>query len=262
MCFVKSNRETSFQKIMLKYILTLLAVWSLIILSAAGFRGTPSLEMSLTADVFNYTSIKTSHVGITNPVIISIMNEQQFPQFSDDYFRMTGRNWKSEKIHRKIMNLFRSHALRCLFAYRKLQQGKDLFGFFAMADRSMSHKFGLELKSRQIGKGLYLGHPYNISVSENAVIGENCNLNKGASIGVESGTIQSGQSRAPILGNRVWVGANAVLCGNIKIGDNVLIAPNAYVDTDVPPNSIVIGNPAQIISNRLDATEGYINHVC
>ena len=92
------------------------------------------------------------------------------------------------------------------------------------------------------GKGLYLGHPYNISVSENAVIGENCNLNKGASIGVESGTIQSGQSRAPILGNRVWVGANAVLCGNIKIGDNVLIAPNAYVDTDVPPNSIVIGN--------------------
>jgi serine O-acetyltransferase len=47
--------------------------------------------------------------------------------------------------------------------------------------------------------------------------------------------------------------------GNIKIGNNVLIAPNAYVNFDVPENSVVIGNPAQITTN-LNATQGYINH--
>ena len=50
--------------------------------------------------------------------------------------------------------------------------------------------------------------------------------------------------------------------GNVTIGDNVLIAPNAYVDFDVPPDSIVIGNPAKVISERPDATEGYIHNVC
>ncbi len=151
-----------------------------------------------------------------------------------------------------------SHALRCMYAYRKVQQGRDPLGWFHFVKGRMAEKFGLELNSSQIGRGLYLGHPYNISVSESAVIGENCNLNKGVSIGAADGKAGSG---APVLGNRVWVGANAVLSGQITIGDNVLIAPNTYINMDVPSNSIVIGNPAKIITDRLDATEGYINHV-
>ena len=110
-----------------------------------------------------------------------------------------------------------------------------------------------------IGKGLYLGHPYNISVSEFAEIGNNCNLSKGVTIGAENRGTRAG---APKLGNKVWVGTNAVIVGKITIGDNVLIAPNAFVNRDVPPDSIVIGNPAQIISGHPDATEGYINTVC
>ncbi len=57
----------------------------------------------------------------------------------------------------------------------------------------------------------------------------------------------------------VWVGTNAVIVGGITIGNNVLIAPNSYVTQDVPDNSIVRGNPMQIISNE-KATEGYINN--
>jgi serine O-acetyltransferase len=63
----------------------------------------------------------------------------------------------------------------------------------------------------------------------------------------------------PEIGNEVWIGPNAVIVGNIKIGNNVLIAPNSYLNTDVPSNSIVIGNPAEIIPKNT-ATEGYINH--
>jgi serine O-acetyltransferase len=57
----------------------------------------------------------------------------------------------------------------------------------------------------------------------------------------------------------VWIGPNAVIVGKIKIGNNVLIAPNAYVNFDVPDNSIVIGNPATFSENK-NATMGYINH--
>ena len=181
------------------------------------------------------------------------------PSFADDYFRMTGRDWNRENLFRKIFALFTNHALRYLHAYRKMQRGEDPLKLNRLMKRLLRQRFGLELDSFRIGKGLYLGHPYNIAVSEFAVVGDNCNLNKGVTLGAENRGKRAG---APELGNRVWVGTNAVIVGKITIGDNVLIAPNAYVNMDVPADSIVIGNPAQIITDRPDATEGYINHVC
>lgn len=56
----------------------------------------------------------------------------------------------------------------------------------------------------------------------------------------------------------VWIGINAAIAGNIPIDDVVLIAPNSYVNCDVPSHSIVFGNPC-IIKHRENATEGYIN---
>lgn len=61
-----------------------------------------------------------------------------------------------------------------------------------------------------------------------------------------------------LFGNKVWIGVNSTIVGNIKIGDNVLIAPNSFVNCNVPSNSIVIGNPCFIKHND-KATEGYIN---
>jgi serine O-acetyltransferase len=63
----------------------------------------------------------------------------------------------------------------------------------------------------------------------------------------------------PTIGDEVWIGANAVIVGGIKIGNNVLVAPNSYINFDVPNHSVVLGNPASIIPND-HATEGYINN--
>lgn len=63
----------------------------------------------------------------------------------------------------------------------------------------------------------------------------------------------------PIIGNEVWIGANAVIVGNVKIGNDVLIALLSYVNFDVPDHSIVVGNPAKIISKEY-ATKDYINN--
>lgn len=63
----------------------------------------------------------------------------------------------------------------------------------------------------------------------------------------------------PVIGDEVWIGTNAVIVGGITIGNNVLIAPNAYVNFDIPENSVVMGNPGKIYESE-NATEGYINN--
>ncbi len=118
-------------------------------------------------------------------------------------------------------------------------------------------KYHIEIfASAKIGKGLYIGHPCGITVNPKAVLGENINIHKGVTIGQENRGARKG---VPTIGNQVWIGINATIVGGITIGDDVLIAPNTYVNCDVPSHSIVFGNPC-IIKPRENATEGYINH--
>ena len=101
-------------------------------------------------------------------------------------------------------------------------------------------------------------YTYNITINPNAVIGKNCNIHKGVTIGQENRGKRKG---VPTIGNSVWIGVNAIVVGNITIGDDVLIAPNSYVNCNVPSHSIVIGNPCKIIA-RDNATEKYVNNKC
>lgn len=99
-----------------------------------------------------------------------------------------------------------------------------------------------------------MGHAYGITINANAIIGQNCNIHKGVTIGQESRGKRKG---TPIIGNRVWIGVGAVIVGKIHIGDDVMIAPNSFVNTDIPSHSIVFGNPC-IIKHRDSATQDYI----
>ena len=59
--------------------------------------------------------------------------------------------------------------------------------------------------------------------------------------------MRSGRKKGcPILGESVIVGVNAMVCGNVNIGNDVMIAPNSFVNFDVPDHSVVIGNPGVI----------------
>lgn len=62
----------------------------------------------------------------------------------------------------------------------------------------------------------------------------------------------------PIIGDNVCMNANSIIIGNVKIGNNVLIAPGAFINFDVPDNSIVIGNPEKIIQKSTSPTSKYI----
>lgn len=146
------------------------------------------------------------------------------------------------------------------YLYRKPQTCKNrlLIRWYRFMFSKWENKRGLEISySTQIGKGLYLGHAYNITINPKSVIGENCNIHKGVTIGRENRGSRMG---APTIGNNVWIGVNATVVGNITVGNNVLIAPNSYVNCDIPSHSVVFGNPC-IIKSRDNATEGYINNV-
>lgn len=167
-----------------------------------------------------------------------------YREFRADYYRYTA------SAHISWIKVLSNHALMYLLGLR-LPALKWLRHHYSV-------KYGINLGNGSgIGEGLYLGHAYGINVNPNAKLGKNCSLHKGCTIGQENRGSRAG---APTLGDCVWVGINACIVGNIQIGSDVLIAPNSYVNCDVPDHSIVIGNPAKIIPSA-NATVAYITNI-
>jgi serine O-acetyltransferase len=98
----------------------------------------------------------------------------------------------------------------------------------------------------RIGRGFCIWHFGNIFVGEDVQIGEMCNISQGVTLGVGG---QGSARGAPTLGDRVCVGANAVVAGKISVGDDAAIAANSLVIQNVPPRAVVVGVPARSVSN-------------
>lgn len=130
--------------------------------------------------------------------------------------------------------------------------------FYVFFLRRYGYKYGFQIPSSvQIGEGFYIGHYGTMVINGKAKIGKNCNVAHGVTIG------QTNRGRLkgyPTISDNVWIGTGAVVVGGIKIGSNVLIAPNSFVNMDIPSNSIVVGNPAKIVAKE-NPTEGYINYI-
>jgi serine O-acetyltransferase len=87
--------------------------------------------------------------------------------------------------------------------------------------------WGIDIpRSARIGPGFYIGHFSGIFVSAHAVIGRNCFISQGVTIGVGG----SGNKRGvPVLGDNVYLGAGCKLFGRITLGDDVKVGANAVV---------------------------------
>jgi serine O-acetyltransferase len=124
--------------------------------------------------------------------------------------------------------------------------------------RRYMFKFGLHISyTANIGPGFYIGHFGNIVVSGKAVIGANCNISQGVTIGV----VQAGPKKgAPTIGNQVYIGPGAKVIGRITIGDHAAIGANAVVVDDVPAGCTVAGIPAKKISDH--GSEELVHRLC
>jgi serine O-acetyltransferase len=106
---------------------------------------------------------------------------------------------------------------------------------------------GIELPCETtLGRRFRIDHFGGIVISGDAVFGEDCVIRNGVTVGLK----HTGHRGAPVLGNRVDIGAGAKVLGRIRIGDDVLIGANAVVLTDVPSNCIAVGVPARVLPRK------------
>lgn len=104
-----------------------------------------------------------------------------------------------------------------------------------------------------IGKETLFGHSgIGVVIHQDAVIGNHCIIGQGITIGGRSRNPQ-----VPVIGNKVYIAAGARVLGPIKIGNNVIIAPNAVVIEDVADNCIVGGIPARVLREGIN----YEDHI-
>ncbi|MBI3169142.1 MAG: serine acetyltransferase [Chloroflexi bacterium] len=140
-------------------------------------------------------------------------------------------------------------------------RGKPLkaFGLFLMARVLLFHytiKFGISIPdTTQIGSGFYIGHFGAIVVNSKSIIGKNCNISQGVTIGQSNRGKHEG---CPTIGDNVFIGPGAKILGKIDVGDYAAIGANCVVVDDIPPHSVVIGSPGKVVSQA--GSEGYINN--
>ncbi len=140
------------------------------------------------------------------------------------------------------MNLIKVHRIGNYFYRKRIPVLPRLFRFLVFL------LYNSDVPSCvTIGRETLFGHSgIGVVIHPRAVIGEGCIIGQGITIG--------GRSRhpdVPVIGDKVYIGAGARVLGPIRIGNNVVIAPNAVVIENVEDNCIVGGIPAKVLKEGI-----------
>ncbi len=98
-----------------------------------------------------------------------------------------------------------------------------------------------------IGRRFFIDHGLGIVIGETTEIGNDVLIYQGVVLG---GTSHDKTKRHPTIGNRVVIGAGAILLGPIKIGNNARVGAGSVVIQDVPANSTVVGVPGRVVVSK------------
>jgi serine O-acetyltransferase len=133
---------------------------------------------------------------------------------------------------------------------------------YKLGARLLSHanRFltGIEIHpAARIGRRVVIDHGMGIVVGETASIGDGCLLYKGVVLG---GTSLERRRRHPQVGNNVVIGTNAVIMGDIHIGDHARIGSGSVVVREVPPEATVVGVPARLIVPKHARFDAALDH--
>lgn len=160
-----------------------------------------------------------------------------------------------------LKNILRNPGFKYIFWMRTGKYIESWKGFYVplyyLTRIILEHyqfKYGISIHClTEIGSGLFIGHFGGIVVNRAVVIGKNCYIGQGVTLG----QISRGEHKGnPVIGDNVYIAAGAKVIGNIKVGNNVAIGANAVVTKDVPDFAVVVGIPAKVISYK--GSEGYI----
>ncbi len=95
-----------------------------------------------------------------------------------------------------------------------------------------------------LGRRLFIDHATGVVIGETAIVGSDVTMYQGVTLG---GTGKGHGKRHPTICDRVFIGNNANVLGNVTVGENSRVGAGSVVLADVPPNSTVVGVPAHIV---------------
>ena len=129
-------------------------------------------------------------------------------------------------------------------SHRLWQQGRFTMAHFLQS--RVSELFQIDINpAARIGKGVFLDHGTGIVIGETAVVGDDCSILQGVTLG---GTGAERGDRHPKIGKGVLLGAGANVLGNITVGDYAKIASGSVVLKPVPAHCTAAGVPAKLIN--------------
>jgi serine O-acetyltransferase len=166
-----------------------------------------------------------------------------------DFFRCTG----STSCRSLLREVVLGETYQYLFWFRLCQWLRQqpllrltLYPFAHFFWRRYTYRYGIDIPlATRIGPGLYLPHFGNIVVHNEVIIGADCTISHGVTLGRTNRGLQRG---CPTMGDRIFVGPGAKIIGGIRIGSDVAVGANAVVTHDVPDNAVVAGVPARVVS--------------
>jgi len=142
--------------------------------------------------------------------------------------------------------------IRLMRKYEYLKNtNQGLFGkiqliFVKIAYRRISLKLGFSIPVNVFGPGLSIPHYGTIVVNPAAKVGKNCRLHVGVNIGASAGS-----SKAPEIGDNVYIGPGVIMYGDITIVNNITIGANSTVNKSFTEEGVVIaGTPAKIVKTQ------------
>lgn len=172
-----------------------------------------------------------------------------------DLYRYEGD--RCHKVWVQLRYLLFTPAFQYSYCFRHAQHAGNFISrtFWHFLMRRVMFRSGIQIPIKtQIGEGFHIGHFGSIVVNPEAKIGKNFNISPGCNIGFSYGK----QEGVPTIGDNVIMQTNSFIVGGVHVGNNVMLAPGAFVNFDVPDNSIVLGNPGKIIPRDYSPTEKWI----
>lgn len=165
-------------------------------------------------------------------------------------------DWKADLRRYGVPRpLLKEQSLWAIAVYRfgrhvdRLPQGllkRVQTSLYWLAQRIVETLTGIGIpKSARIGPGLRIWHFGGIFLHPDAVVGANCTLRQGVTIGN-----RHEEGPAPVVGDNVEFGAYAQVLGGVRIGDNCRIGALSVVLRDVPDGATAVGVPARIVTGE------------
>ncbi len=167
------------------------------------------------------------------------------------------------------LDLFRGALNRGRFASsgKTLRMGKGVVlmqknAEITLGDRVLLHKncklsaWGTDGRATiKIGSGTHIGDRTEIHAGQSVTIGDGCAISWDCCILDRDyhKLCSDKEVFSPVtIGNHVWIGCKATILKGVTIGDGAVVAAGSVVTRDVPPKSLVAGNPARVIREEVE----------